>query len=111
LRQRHRKRLLLYYRADTLFELHTWNRIYELLECCEFLPIRRPGAPETLEQIGKNRSLPSWPERLCERLAVAHQVDISSTDIRMRIAGSMRISYLVPPSVEMYIAEHHLYCL
>ena len=97
--------------ADTLFELHTWNRIYELLECCEFLSIRRPGAPETPEQIqGKIALCAPWPERLCGRLAVAHQVDISSTDIRMRIAEGMRISYLVPPSVEMYIAEHHLYC-
>lgn len=97
--------------ADTLFELHTWNRIYELLERCEFLTICRPGAADNTGGIQERVQLcPPWPERLCTRLACAHQVDISSSDVRMRIAEGMRISYLLPPSVEMYIAEHHLYC-
>lgn len=96
--------------ADTLFELHTWYRIYELLERCEMLTVCRPGL--TIDDAARERIqlCAPWPERLCGRVATAHQIDISSTDIRMRIAEGMRISYLVPPSVEMYIAEHHLYC-
>jgi len=96
--------------ADTLFELHTWYRIYELLERCEMLTVCRPGM--MIDDAARERIqlCAPWPERLCGRVATAHQIDISSTDIRMRIAEGMRISYLVPPAVEMYIAEHHLYC-
>jgi len=38
-----------------------------------------------------------------------HEIDISSTDVRMRVAEGMSIRYLVPPPVEMYICEHNLF--
>jgi len=95
--------------ADSLCELHTWCRIYDMLQQCRILVMCRPGfcCSESLRaSIQLNEP---WPDRLLENLARAHEVEISSTDIRMRVAEGMRISYLVPPSVEMYIAEHNLY--
>lgn len=95
--------------SDTLPELHLWKSIGDLLQLCRFVTIVRPGCdlrtirPEDLR-------LPSpWPERLLEQAAAGHRVDISSSDIRHRVAEGMSIHYLVPPAVEMYIAEHGLY--
>jgi nicotinate-nucleotide adenylyltransferase len=95
--------------ADSLCELHTWHRIYDMLQQCRILVMCRPGfcCAESLR--AAIRLDEPWPDRLLENLARAHEVEISSTDIRMRVAEGMRISYLVPPSVEMYIAEHNLY--
>jgi hypothetical protein len=52
---------------------------------------------------------PPWPERLLGDVAEGRQVDISSSDIRYRLAEGISIRYLVPPGVEMYITEHNLY--
>jgi nicotinate-nucleotide adenylyltransferase len=36
-------------------------------------------------------------------------LDISSSDIRARVAAGRSIRYLVPPPVDRYIRQHHLY--
>ena len=95
--------------ADTLTELKSWRSIGELLDLCAFVTLARPGFRSTDlrdEDIGLP---PPWPDRLRARVAAGHAVEISSTDIRMRLAEGLRIRYLVPETVEMYISEHHLY--
>lgn len=94
--------------ADTLKELHLWKRIRELLGLCHFITFSRPGydiaiKPEDI------KLEPPWPERLISNIRPGRLIDISSSDIRHRIAESMSISYIVPQSVEMYISEHSLY--
>lgn len=95
--------------ADTLPELHLWKDIGRLLTLCEFIIFDRPRgavgsiAPESL------RLEDPWPERLLRNVMRTRLIDISSSEIRRRIAEGMSARYLVPPSVEMYIAEHNLY--
>jgi len=95
--------------ADALPELHLWRDVYSLLALCTLIPFTRPGTPITDLSADRLELDPPWPERLLERLTSGTDVDISSSDIRHRIAEGMSIRYLVPSPVEMYIAEHGLY--
>ncbi len=95
--------------ADTLQELHGWKDIETVLSLCEFIVFARPShelahlSPEALK-------LPvPWSERLMRNLCSVRQIDISSSDIRHRVAEGLSIRYLVPQPVEMIIMEHHLY--
>jgi len=95
--------------ADTLPELHLWKDIYTLLSLYTFAPFTRPGIPvETFSHEQVQLDAP-WPARLLKNVTTGRGVDVSSSDIRHRIAEGMSIRYLVPAAVEMYIAEHSLY--
>ena len=95
--------------ADSLIELHLWKDITDLLKLCRIVTIVRPGID--LAALGQlNLKLPApWPERLLADVRTGHLIDISSTDIRYRVAEGMCIRYLVSPAVDMYITEHSLY--
>ncbi|MBN1676418.1 MAG: nicotinate (nicotinamide) nucleotide adenylyltransferase [Kiritimatiellae bacterium] len=95
--------------SDTLPELHTWKDIAILLDLCEFGVIARPGFDMDAKARASMGLKAPWPDRLLKNLAAGHTVNISSSDIRYRIAEGMRIRYLVHPGVEMYITEHALY--
>lgn len=95
--------------ADSLLELHLWKDIACLLRLCRIVTIARPGISlSDLERADLKIPEP-WPERLLADVRVGHQVNISSTDIRYRVAEGMAIRYLVSPAVDMYISEHSLY--
>ena len=95
--------------ADTLPELHTWRNIYDLLTLCTFVTFARPGFNlDSIRRRGLHLDSP-WEERLLANVTSSRQIDISSSDIRHRVAEGMSIRYLVPSAVEMYIAEHGLY--
>lgn len=95
--------------ADTLPELHLWKEIEVLLKLCRFVTLARPGFDLQTISAGKLNLPPPWPKALLSQIAKGHTVEISSSDIRHRIAEGMSIRYLVPSAVELYIAEHHLY--
>ena len=94
--------------SDSLTELHLWKDIYALLEICEFRIMRRPGDRAVPRKKDIQLKAP-WPGRLLANAAIGHLLEISSSDIRHRVAEGMSIRYLVHPAVEMYIAEHRLY--
>jgi len=101
--------LVLIIGADTLVELHTWYKIDELLELCEVASFIRPGECSISSIADKIQLPPHQKDKLLGNLIEAHLIEISSTEIRMRAAEGLGIRYLVPPEVEMYIAEHGLY--
>lgn len=85
---------------DQYAGLHTWLGWEKLLARVTLAVANRPGAP-----------MKASPEVQ----AVAHQtvglpmMDISSTDIRSRLASGRDISALVPAAVARYIDSHNLY--
>jgi nicotinate-nucleotide adenylyltransferase len=93
---------------DSLSELHRWHRVKELFDCCTVVPFGRGG--EDPEAVAAKCGLSKdWKNRLLDRLIRIHEVEVSASEIRMRIAEGLSIQTLVPPEVEMYIAEHNLY--
>jgi len=95
--------------ADSLLELHSWYRIEEVLQLCRVVTMARPGYPlDALREADLKLPAP-WPARLLADMTTGCLIDISSSDIRYRVAEGLSIRYLVPAPVEMYIAEHGLY--
>jgi len=95
--------------ADTLPELYRWHDIYSLLDLTQFAIFSRPGQNFDDFSSEKLKLDDPWPAKLLKNVAQGRMIDISSSDIRHRVAEGMSIGYLVPSLVEMYIAEHNLY--
>jgi nicotinate-nucleotide adenylyltransferase len=90
--------------ADSLRAFPTWYRPDRILELARLGVARRPGS------VIDDRMLSAIP-RLRERTTVFSSplIDISSTEIRRRIAVGKSISWLVPAEVKSYIHGHGLY--
>ena len=92
--------------ADTLRTLHTWRRPEDVVRLCTLLVAARPGenAADLPRLMAHWRSLGAQIEVL-----PAACVDVSSTEIRRRLAAGQPLIGLVPPEVEAYIRLHGLY--
>jgi nicotinate-nucleotide adenylyltransferase len=75
--------------ADRLTE---WHRFEELKKLVYFVVLSRSEDFES----------PEYP-------VVQRRIEISSTEIRNRVANQESITYLVPESVKHYIEQHQLY--
>ena len=112
--------------ADAFAEIATWHRYPEVLDLANFIVVSRPGvsveslrqrlpalssrmvtAPAQREPRTANRE--SRPDSLCIFLVNAPTPDVSSTDIRRRLAEGRPIHGLVADGVERHIAQHGLY--
>ncbi len=85
---------------DQYAGLHTWRDWPELLSRVTLAVANRPGPPQQ-----------PAPEVAAfkHRVVPLAMLDVSSTDIRQRVAAGQDISQLVPPEVARYIDRHRLY--
>lgn len=91
---------------DSLAELPRWKEPARLVKLCKLVAVNRPGfsrpdlkALET--QVSSITQSVVWLD--------IPPVDISSSDIRHRVAQGLSIHGLVPDAVEDYIRAHNLY--
>ncbi len=77
---------------DNLAALHTWKEIEELRRLAPFVVLARGGTPANTE----------FP-------VVTRHIDISSTDIRKRIAAGLPVRYLLPDTTCEIIQRLGLY--
>ena len=91
---------------DAMAEFPQWKEPARLLENCQVVGIGRPRHVEADLHI-LDLSIPGASRRIV--MMDVPQIDISSTDIRNRVAQGLSIRYLVPEAVERYIIEHKLY--
>ena len=85
--------------ADAFAEIDTWYDFPAVLNYAHFAVIARPGT--TLKAVE--------PTPTGVHMIHAYSPEISSTDIRTRLAAGRPIDGLVPPSVARYILTHRLY--
>lgn len=91
-----RDELVLLIGADQYAKLASWHRAEELPRLARLAVFARPGAPLAAPAEGVE-IVPMTP------------LDISSSDIRRRVAQGEDISSLVPPTVLNYIQQQDLY--
>jgi nicotinate-nucleotide adenylyltransferase len=89
--------------ADMLQILPKWHKPYDLLREVDFVVARRPGSVIDWD------ALPSDFHLLKANVVDTPLIEVSATDIRRRVREGRSIRYLVPPEVEQYIRDHHLY--
>lgn len=91
--------------GDSLAQFLTWRDPAGIAHLAHLAVMRRPGYEPDLETL--ERAVPGLRERLL--WIDAPPLALSSSDLRRRIRQGLPIRYLVPPPVETYIREHHLY--
>jgi nicotinate-nucleotide adenylyltransferase len=91
---------------DSLEEVPRWKDPARLLQMCRLVAFPRPHIkPPDLESLDK--LVPGIARKVI--LLNMPPIDISSTEIRMRIAHGVPITGMVPLEVEKYIPVHKLY--
>lgn len=84
--------------TDVVRDLPTWERIEEVMAAVTLVVVSRPGAP---------LSLPPMPWR--SQVVTVPAVDISSSELRARVAGGRPIDALVPVAAVREIRRLGLY--
>ena len=109
LRQRHPEHTFaLIVGADVLPDLKTWRDPKRILAAAELLAAARPGfGMMSAEDVAADLSIPTEAVRL--RRVEMPQLEVSSRDIRRRVAEGRTIRYLTPRAVEEYVRERKLY--
>lgn len=92
--------------ADSLAQIDTWREPDALLERIEWVVGPRPGTELPDRSVLEDR----FGERASRiHLLSGPSLDVSSSEIRRRVAGGHAIRYLVPRGVEELIVERGLY--
>jgi nicotinate-nucleotide adenylyltransferase len=104
--------------ADAFADIGTWHRYPEVLGLSHFVVVSRPGHPAW----NMRTRLPPLASRMVSAandtehhgqpaifLLDARTPDVSSTEIRRRVAAGEPLTGLVPPAVEQHIVQHNLY--
>ncbi len=87
--------------ADAALRLGTWRKVEGLADSTELIAVTRPGF--ALGQIEPNDT---WPRIHTMEMP---GIEVSATDVRMRVRAGKPIDYLVPAAVVSYIQERGLY--
>jgi len=94
---------------DSLAELHTWRQPERICELAFVAVLARGGRPLPDMQLLKPYLTADKQVHLASHLVPMPQIEISSSDIRQRIASGKSVRYQLHPAVEAYIAAQGLY--
>ena len=92
---------------DTLLTVPGWKEPQAMLEICRLAVVTRPEHEMGEAAEAAASKLPGLMARTVFIEGV--HVDISSTDIRLRVREGLPVTGLVPQPVEAYMKQHRLY--
>ncbi len=90
--------------SDTLLTFASWHEPETILELALLVVAPRPGD----ERVAVERAAAKWGAGNVVVLSSV-TIGVSSSMVRQRVRAGRPIRYLVPPSVERFIAEQGLY--
>ena len=95
--------------ADAVKDLGKWYKIKELVDLCDIAVVFRAGfkKPDFSHLQGLLR--PSDIEKLLQSVISAPLIDISSSEIKQKLAQNEDISQMVAPQIKDYILKNNLY--
>ncbi len=93
--------------SDTLFSLHSWKNISDVLTMTHFIVFLREG--DDVQRVEKMIDFFNASGIMRFFLAREPGLVISSTDIRLRLLNGSDLSGLLPKKVIEYIKENNLY--
>jgi nicotinate-nucleotide adenylyltransferase len=92
--------------GDALHDLPTWYEPGRLLAACDGLGVmRRPGDAVDLDSL--EEEIPGLKQKV--RFIEAPLLEISSSEIRQRLADGRPVRYFLPPAVYRLIIERNYY--
>jgi len=119
-------RLLFLIGIDAFLDFPQWRDPETLLTLCSFVVLSRPG--QSFRSLSGLPLIPRLPHASLQDLDAGVSVrldvpvgsqsliclrlpptDVSASDIRARIARGVSTANLLPPAVESYILQHHIY--
>lgn len=111
---------------DAFLEFPTWRAPETLLTLCSFVVLSRPG--QSFQALSALPLIPRLPQASLMDLDAGRSVrldapvdsqsliclrlppsNVSASDIRARLARGVSTANLLPPAVESYILQHHIY--
>ena len=95
--------------ADQLGAFDRWYHVHELLDACRVAVMHRAGYPPPDFDRFRGVFSPGQIAQLQRDAVETPLIDISSTDIRRRLALGDRCEDVLPEAVIHYIRAHHLY--
>ena len=95
--------------SDTLPEFPRWYEPGRIVRTAALVVMERPGHPvPTAEELRAAIGLSPAEQLRLQRVDVP-LIDLSSRDIRRRVAEGRTVRYMLPRAVEVYIGEKKLY--
>jgi nicotinate-nucleotide adenylyltransferase len=95
--------------ADSIEDLTYWLGVVELIDTCNLITMYRAGCEPP--DFAKFEALwgPKRIEKLQQNIVQTPLIDISSTEIRNRLAAGRDVTDMLHPAVADYIRKHGLY--
>ena len=103
------RRLFLLCGTDMMLALDEWYEPEELFRLCYPVYARREKDPVIDAKIIQKISFYQGKYGKIVRKIQMEPVEISSTEVRKKIAAGESVANLIPPLVEQYIFDNHLY--
>ena len=95
--------------GDSLADLPLWRDPLGIVSRAELLVMARPGSPPVGEADLRRSLALTDADELRLHIVEAPLIDISSRDIRRRVAEGRSVRYLMPRAIEVFVKERRLY--